>query len=116
MLLVPNTFVCQEPDTTEPKPPGAERDDLGERRNGAPHHRGVCRRLWHEPLNAPQLTMVAAGTLDDPSWAIPVAHIWTSRAAPSANIPAGVLSFEKGPADRAELIAAFEKIYPRPTA
>ena len=70
-------------------------------------------RVWHEPLTAPQLTMVAAGTLDDPSWAIPVAHIWTSRAAPSASIPEGVPSWEQGPADRAELIAAFEKVYPR---
>jgi hypothetical protein len=27
-------------------------------------------RLWHEPLTAPSITMVAAGTLDDPGWAI----------------------------------------------
>ena len=70
-------------------------------------------RVWHEPHNAPHLTMVAVGTLDDASWAIPVAHIWTSRAAPSANIPAGVPVYGQGPADRAELIAAFESTYPR---
>lgn len=70
-------------------------------------------RMWHEPKVTPHLTMIAAGTLDDPSWAIPVAHIWTSRAAPSAAIPEGVPAWEKGPADRAQLMAAFEKMYPR---
>jgi hypothetical protein len=69
-------------------------------------------RLWHEPLSAPQYVMIAAGTLDDPSWVIPVAHIWMSRATPSARIPAGVLRYEKGPADRAELVAAFARTYP----
>ena len=56
--------------------------------------------------------MVAAGTLDDPSWVVPTTHIWTSRAMPSALIPPGVPSWEKG-ADRLELLAAFEKAYPR---
>lgn len=68
-------------------------------------------RLWHEPLAARQFVMIAAGTLDDPSWVIPVAHIWTSRAAPSARIPEDVLSFERGPTDRAELVTAFENAY-----
>lgn len=68
-------------------------------------------RMWHEPFVAPQLVMIAAGTLDDPSWVVPVAHIWTLRAAPSAVIPEGVLAFPKGPADRAELIAAFRDAY-----
>jgi hypothetical protein len=52
--------------------------------------------------------MVAAGTLDDPSWVVPAAHIWVSRAAPSACIPEGVARWERGPADRAELVAAFD--------
>jgi hypothetical protein len=69
-------------------------------------------RLWHEPLSAPQYVMIAAGTLDDASWVVPAAHIWTSRAAPSVAIPDGVLSCEKGPRDRADLVAAFEKAYP----
>ena len=90
---------------------------LGDSGNEADYFRcaGCGCRVWHEPLKATHLTMVAAGTLDDPSWAIPVAHIWVSRAAPSANIPAGVLTCEQGPADRAELIAEFERIYPRAT-
>ena len=69
-------------------------------------------RLWHEPLAAPHLTMVSAGTLDDPGWAIPVAHIWTSRAAPSAVIPEGVPAWEKGAPDRQELIEIFQRSYP----
>lgn len=68
-------------------------------------------RLWHQPLATPQWIMVAAGTLDDPSWVVPAAHIWVSRAAPSACIPDGVYRREKGPADRAELIAAFDAAY-----
>jgi hypothetical protein len=68
-------------------------------------------RLWHEPLNAPQYVFIAAGTLDDPSWVVPAAHIWTSRAAPSAHIPESVFATEEGPADRAELIAAFRAAY-----
>ena len=69
-------------------------------------------RLWHEPLVTPQWTMVAAGTLDDPSWVIPTTHIWVSRAMPSALIPEGVPTWEKG-ADRQELLAAFARAYPR---
>ena len=55
--------------------------------------------------------IIAAGTLDDPSWVVPVAHIWTSRAAPSAHIPEGVYVADEGPADRNELIAAFRVAY-----
>jgi hypothetical protein len=68
-------------------------------------------RLWHEPLAAPQYVMIAAGTLDDPTWVVPAAHIWISRAAPSACIPSGVATWDKGPADRAELVAAFKAAY-----
>jgi hypothetical protein len=70
-------------------------------------------RLWHEPLAATQYIMIAAGALDDPSWVVPAAHIWTSRAAPSAYIPDGVYACAEGPADRAELVAAFNRAYPR---
>jgi len=65
-------------------------------------------RLWHQPLAAGRWTMVAAGTLDDPGWVVPAAHIWTSRAAPSASIPPGTPRWDEGPADRAELVAAFD--------
>ncbi|MFZ2508058.1 MAG: GFA family protein [Steroidobacteraceae bacterium] len=69
-------------------------------------------RVWHEPLSAPQWVFIAAGSLDDPSWVVPVAHIWVSRAGPSALIPEGVRIWQNGPADRAELIAEFNKINP----
>jgi hypothetical protein len=68
-------------------------------------------RLWHVPENAPQWVFIAAGTLDDPSWVVPAAHIYVSRAAPSALIPDGVARWNEGPADRAELIAAFDAAY-----
>jgi hypothetical protein len=72
----------------------------------------VCgTRLWHEPLTAPQWVFIAAGTLDDPSWVVPAAHIWVSRAAPSACIPDGVATWDEGPRDRTELIAAFNAAY-----
>ena len=51
--------------------------------------------------------MVAAGTLDEPGWVVPAAHIWVSRAAPSAYVPEGATRWDKGPSDRSELIAAF---------
>ena len=44
---------------------------------------------------------------------VPDAHIWTTRAAPSAVIPESVYTCEKGPADRSELVAAFERAPPR---
>lgn len=72
-------------------------------------------RLWHEPLAAPQFVFIAAGTLDEPSWVVPVAHIWVSRAAPSALIPKEARSWEQGPADRTELIAVFNKAYGKDT-
>lgn len=68
-------------------------------------------RLWHEPADAPGYVFIAAGTLDEPGWVVPAAHIWVSRAAPSACIPPGVVTCERGPADRAELIAAFDAIH-----
>jgi hypothetical protein len=68
-------------------------------------------RLWHQPLAAPQWVMIAAGTLDDPSWVVPAAHIWVSRAAPSACIPEGAARWDRGPSDRAELLAAFGAAY-----
>jgi len=68
-------------------------------------------RVWHEPHSAPQWVFIAAGTLNDASWVVPAAHIWVSRAAPSAWIPAGVATWPEGPADRKELIAAFDAAY-----
>lgn len=68
-------------------------------------------RLWHEALTAPQLAIVAAGTLDDPSWAIPTSHIWVKRASPGAVFQENALVVEGGPSDRRVLFDAFERIY-----
>lgn len=68
-------------------------------------------RTWHLPLAAPHLVMIAAGTLDDPSWVVPTSHIWVDRAGPSACIPEGVATRALGPADRTELVAEFESVY-----
>ena len=36
-------------------------------------------RLWHEPLAAPALIYIAAGTLDHPGWAVPTSHMYGSQ-------------------------------------
>jgi len=43
------------------------------------------------------------GTLDDTSWLVPVAHIWTRSALPWFRFPEGVPTYEKQPADVLEL-------------
>ena len=68
-------------------------------------------RLWHEPLSAPNLVFVAAGTLDEPSWAVPTSHIWIERAAPAAHFEEDALRVSGQPADRQQLIDAFNRIY-----
>jgi hypothetical protein len=68
-------------------------------------------RLWHEPLMSPEFVFVAAGTLDDPAWAVPTSHIWTKRAAPNAVFEDDALRLEAQPADRQQLLAAFARIY-----
>jgi hypothetical protein len=39
-------------------------------------------RMWHLPDAAPDLVILCAGTLDDPSWAVPTSHIFVEEAAP----------------------------------
>ena len=68
-------------------------------------------RLWHEPLAAPTLMFVAAGTLDDPSWAIPTSHIWTSRIAPGVTLEADAQVYADAPTDRRALWDHFAGIY-----
>jgi hypothetical protein len=68
-------------------------------------------RLWHVPQLGPQYILFAAGTLDDSSWAIPTAHIWTARAAPHERFTADALTVQGQPADREGMIGAFKRIY-----
>jgi hypothetical protein len=69
-------------------------------------------RLWHEPLTAPQTVLIAAGTLDDPSWVEPAAHIWTKRISPGVAMQEDTLKVEGQPADRTAQIEAFTNLYP----
>lgn len=70
-------------------------------------------RLWHEPLSAPEYVFIAAGTLDDPSWAIPTSHIYAEKAVPDTAFAPDALVIDGPPADRQLLFAAFARVYPR---
>lgn len=81
-------------------------------RIGKIHRCATCGvRLWHAPQLGPQYVLIAAGTLDDPSWVVPTAHIWTSRAGPRERFESDALILEGQPADREGMIAAFRRIY-----
>ena len=69
-------------------------------------------RLWHEPLSAPDFLFVAAGTLDDPSWAIPTSHIWVEKASPGVSFEDDAIKVTGQPSERRLLIDAFARVYP----
>ena len=97
-----------------------ERGEVGRFRKRADSGREIdivrCRtcgvRLWHEPLASPNMVFIAAGTLDDTSWAVPTSHIWTSKAAPGAVFQDDAIKVEGQPSERQTLIDAFARIYP----
>ncbi|HTN95631.1 MAG TPA: GFA family protein [Nordella sp.] len=67
-------------------------------------------RLWHEPAHSPHLVNIAAGTLDDSAWAMPAAHVWTSRQAPWVHFtPATYFSCAAQPDAREPLYEAWKK-------
>lgn len=68
-------------------------------------------RLWHEPQALPTQLFLMAGTLDDSSWAIPVAHIWVEQASPGAVFADDAVKVEGQPKDRQFMADAFNKIY-----
>jgi hypothetical protein len=68
-------------------------------------------RLWHEPLSSPHLVFIAAGTLDDPGWAIPASHIWVEKAASGTRFEDDAIKVEGQPPAREILMDAFAKIY-----
>jgi len=55
---------------------------------------------------------IRAGTLDDPSFLEPTAHIWTARALPGVAIPTGVYTHELQPEDPDALAKAFQATVP----
>jgi len=62
-------------------------------------------RLWSEPGKYPEFAVMRPGTLDDTSWLVPVAHIWTRSAQPWYAFPEGVARHETQPADMRELMS-----------
>jgi hypothetical protein len=72
----------------------------------------VCgTRLFHHNLASAALVFIAAGTLDDPGWAIPTSHIWVERISPGVAIPDDAIQVVGQPADRKILMDAFAKVY-----
>jgi hypothetical protein len=69
-------------------------------------------RLWHEPLSAPDVMFLAAGTLDDPSWVVPTSHIWIEKASPGVVFQDDALLLRGQPTDRSVLFEAFARVYP----
>lgn len=69
-------------------------------------------RMWHEPLSAPNLVFVAAGTLDDPSWVVPASHIWAANASAGVVFQEDALVVAGQPVRREDLMEAFGRLYP----
>ena len=66
-------------------------------------------RMWHEPLSAPQLVIIAVGTLDDPSWAVPTSHIFARSVSPGVVLQDDALVLQDGPSDRKAVFDAFNR-------
>ena len=68
-------------------------------------------RLWHDPLSTPEYVLIAAGTLDDPGWAVPTAHIWADKVSPGVRFEEDALVVGGQPANRQAQIEAFARVY-----
>jgi hypothetical protein len=66
-------------------------------------------RVWHENLHSPQLLNIKAGTLDDPSWAVPVGHIWTQRKKSHVRFADDAILVQGQPKDRQAFVDAWAK-------
>ena len=93
VLLVPRPAV-----RTSGSEPGAYAVDA---ESGATVTRKFCSRcgspLFSELSANPEIFVIKAGTLDDPSWLRPAAHIWTESAQPWAELQADLPKFPKNP-------------------
>jgi hypothetical protein len=67
--------------------------------------------MWHLPEAAPDLVILCAGTLDDPSWAVPTSHIFIEEAAPDAVAANDALVIESFKSTRQALWDHFASIY-----
>jgi len=68
-------------------------------------------RMFHRNLSSAALTFIAAGTLDDPSWAVPTSHIWVEKISPGVAVQEDAIQLIGQPADRQVLMDAFAKVY-----
>jgi hypothetical protein len=68
-------------------------------------------RMFHHNLASNALVFIAAGTLDDPSWAIPTSHIWVEKISPGVAMEEDAIKVVGQPADRKILMDAFTKVY-----
>ena len=68
-------------------------------------------RMFHHNLASNALVFIAAGTLDDSSWAIPTSHIWVEKISPGVAMQEDAIKVVGQPADRKILMDAFTKVY-----
>ena len=68
-------------------------------------------RMFHHNLASNALVFIAAGTLDDPSWAIPTSHIWVEKISPGVAMEEDAIKVVGQPTDRKILMDAFTKVY-----
>lgn len=64
-------------------------------------------KVWNEPLAAPHMLVMKAGTLDDMSWARPIGSIWTASKAPWVVLDASQPNFPGQAPDRKPLFEAW---------
>lgn len=68
-------------------------------------------RMFHHNPSVGTLVFITAGTLDDPSWAVPTSHIWVERISPGVVMQDDAIKVVGQPADRQVLMDAFAKVY-----
>jgi len=68
-------------------------------------------RMFHRNMASQALVFITAGTLDDPSWAIPTSHIWVEKISPGVTMQEDAIKVVGQPADRQILMDAFSKVY-----
>jgi len=68
-------------------------------------------RMFHHNLASNALVFITAGTLDDPSWAVPASHIWVEKISPGVEMHDDAIKVVGQPADRKILMDAFDKVY-----
>jgi hypothetical protein len=70
-------------------------------------------RLYGERSARPEVMMLRAGTLDDTSWLVPVAHFFMKSAQRWVDRPPGVECYETAPEDYMPLVAQWRAMWPQ---